>query len=262
MNSTAGVGVLLREWREDRRLSQLAVSAATGVSTRHLSCVETGRAKPSRDLVLHLARELDVSLRDQNQLLLAAGFAPTYSEHALDDPAMAPVLEVLADVLTQSEPNPAVIVDRHWNLVRANAAAFWLCHDVAPELLQPPANIALLSLHPDGLAPHIENLDEYAQHVIHRLARTAAASRDQQLSDLVEDLRRLAPSSGGPRPNGADVSFAVPMRLTVDGQTLALFSTIATFGTAVDITLAEVAIETFYPADAATRNHLATRPWS
>ncbi len=259
---TVGVGPLLRDWREQRRLSQLALSSATGVSTRHLSCVETGRAAPSRELVLHLAAELDVPLRERNRLLLAAGYAPVFQERALDDAAMRPVAEVLATVVDRSDPNPTVIIDRHWNLVLANEAALWLCTGIAPELLAPPANVARLSLAPDGLAPRIRNLDEYSAHLLHRIRHTAALARDIELTALAEELEDSAPGHFEDAPAMSDrPSFALPLQIDVDHHRLTLFSTIATFGTAIDITLAELSIETFYPADDHTAAVLGQRPW-
>jgi len=264
-----GVGPRLRKWRELRWLSQLALSSATGVSTRHLSCVETGRSAPSRELVLHLARELDVPLREQNQLLLVAGFAPVFAQRPLDDPSMAPVLSVLDSVVERSDPNPVVVVDGRWDLVRANTAALWMCSGVAPELLEPPANVARLSLHPDGLAPHVRNFDEYSSHLIDRLARAAAVTNDRALTELVVELVELA-AHGRPRSWSDEARaappfpppFALPLVIEVDGAVLRLFSTIATFGSAIDVTLSELSIETFYPADDATAEVLSTRPWT
>lgn len=259
------VGPQLRRWRELRRLSQLALSSATGVSTRHLSCVETGRSAPSRELVLHLARELEVPLREQNQLLLAAGYAPVFGHRPLDDPSMAPVLSVLDSVVHRSDPNPTVVVDGRWNLVHANASALWLCSGVAPELLEPPANVARLSLHPDGLAPRVRNFDVYSSHLIDRLARTAAVTNDGTLAALVDELVELATCSAPRRrqeEGSASLPFALPLVIEVDGTELRLFSTIATFGSAIDVTLSELSIETFYPADDATAEVLSTRPWT
>ena len=257
---------MLRDWREQRRLSQLALSAATGVSTRHLSCVETGRATPSRELVLHLAEELDVPLRDRNHLLLAAGYAPTYRERQLSDPELRPATDVLAAVVQRSDPNPTVVVDRYWNLVMANAAAFWMCGSVVPELLEPPINVARLSVHPHGLAPHVRNFEEYATHLMARIRRDAAVTRDATLGRLVDEMEELCAThslrSAVPRRANVGAPFAISLQIQVDGFELALFTTIATFGTPTDITLAELSIETFYPADDDTAAVLATRPWA
>ncbi|MCC5950674.1 MAG: helix-turn-helix transcriptional regulator [Acidimicrobiia bacterium] len=257
----AELGQLLRQWRARRHLSQLEVSSQTGVSTRHLSCVETGRARSSRELVLHLARALEVPLREQNRLLLAAGYAPVYDERPLDDAAMTAVADVLDDVLRCSDPNPAVVMDRHWNLQLANEAALWLCTGVAGWLLEPPVNVARLSLHPDGLAPRVRNFDRYAAHLVDRLQRTAELTGDSALVALLDEVSHLVPSESPPLPDGDGPVFALALEITVEGRDLSLFSTVATFGTAVDITLDELAIETFYPADPATAEVLASRPW-
>lgn len=256
--TVTGIGPMLREWREARRLSQLALSSAAGVSTRHLSCVETGRSRPSPELVLHLAEHLEVPLRARNQLLLAAGYAPVFRERPLDDPEMAPVALVLDSVLERSEPNPTVIVDRSWNLLRANAPALWLCTGVDPGLLEPPANIVRLSVHSDGLRPRIANFDEYAAHLAGRVRAAAVASRDPELAALADEVDDLV---GAPGPTAPTPAFAIPMCIEVDGRPLALFSTIATFGTATDVGLSELSIETFYPADDATAELLSSRPW-
>jgi transcriptional regulator with XRE-family HTH domain len=257
-----GVGPLLREWREARRLSQLALSNAAGVSTRHLSYVETGRARPSPELVLHLAEHLDVPLRARNHLLLAAGYAPVFEERPLDDPGMAPVALVLDSVLERSEPNPTVIVDRAWNLLQANAPALWLCTGVDPTLLEAPVNVVRLSVADGGLRPRIANFDEYAAHLVQRVRSAATTGRDPALAalaDEIDDLVGIPGSVAG--PGAAAPAFAIPMCIDVDGHCLALFSTIATFGTAVDVGLSELSIETFYPADDATAEVLASGPW-
>jgi transcriptional regulator with XRE-family HTH domain len=248
------VGDLLREWRRRRRLSQLDVSLDAAVSARHLSFVETGRSKPSRELVLHLAEFLDVPLRERNALLLAAGYAPAYGETPLDADAMEPVRGALDKILAGHAPYPAVIVDRRWDLVSANAPALAILSDgVAPELLAPPANALRVCLHPDGLAPRIANLGEYGAHLITRLQRQVAVSPDPGVAALRDELlgyRGTAePADAASEP--AELLFA-PLRLRALGHELRLFSTLATFGTALDITVAELAIESFFPADAAT----------
>jgi transcriptional regulator with XRE-family HTH domain len=251
----APLGTLLRDWRRRRRLSQLDLALEAGVSARHLSFLETGRSQPSREMVLHLAEELDVPLRDRNQLLLAAGFAPAYEERRIDAPEMAPVREALDRVLTGHEPYPAVVVDRWWNLVAGNRSIALFTGMVAPELLEPPANALRIALHPDGTAPRIANLGEWRAHLLERLHRQAAVTADPRLERLYEEL------SGYPAPP-VDEPFeideiAVPLRIRADdGQELAFFSTIATFGTAVDITLAELSIEAFFPADPITAGAL------
>lgn len=253
-----GVGDLLREWRRRRRLSQLDLSLEAAVSARHLSFVETGRSKPSRELLLHLADQLEMPLRDRNALLLAGGYAPVYRERPLDADEMAPVRAAIDQVLAGHAPFPAVVVDRHWNLVAINTpASALLTTGVAPELLAPPANALRVSLHPDGLAPRIANLAEYGAHLLTRLRRQVATAPDPELTELYDELRAL-PGIVEEDP-GADEPAArvfAPLRLRSDAGELAFFSTIATFGTALDVTLEELAIESFYPADAATADAL------
>ena len=244
----ADVGSLLREWRQRRRLSQLDLSCEAEVSTRHLSFLETGRAKPSREMILHLAEQLDVPLRARNEMLLAAGFAPAYGERVLQDPQMAPVREAVALVLDGYRPHPALAVDREWNLVAANASVGLLTAGVAAELLQPPANVLRLSLHPDGMAPRIGNLAQWRAHVLHRLAREAHLTADPGLSALHAELSAL-PGGIDPAPPNA---IAVPLRIRHGDGELTFLSTVTVFGTAVDITAAELSIEAFLPADPAT----------
>ena len=256
----SGVGPLLREWRHARRLSQLELANVAEVSTRHLSCVETGRARPSAELVLHLASHLDVPLRSRNQLLLAAGYAPAFPERGLDDAAMAPLAAMLDTVVERSAPNPVVVVDRCWNLVRANAPALWLCSGIDDALLEPPINLVRISIDPAGLKPRIVNFDEYARHLEERVRASASATRDPQLLAMAEDLRGLC--GGIARPDTDGPPFAVPLEIDVAGRRLSLFSTIATFGAPTDVGTSELSIETFYPADDATASTLATAPWA
>lgn len=260
MGTPTGVGPLLRGWREQRRLSQLALASGAGVSTRHLSFVETGRSRPSPELLLHLAAELQVPLRARNQLLLAAGYAPVYPERTLDDPEMAPVATVLDQVLERSEPNPTVIVDASWTLQRANAPALWLCSEVAPDLLEPPADLVRVALDPRGLAPHLRNLDEVAAHLLHRARLAAVTAGDESALARVDGLAREL--GHDQQPTADAESFALPMLVEVGGHELALFSTVATFGAPTEVTLSELSIETFYPADDATAEVLAARPWA
>jgi transcriptional regulator with XRE-family HTH domain len=251
-----GVGDLLRGWRQRRRLSQLDLSLEAEVSARHLSFVETGRSRPSRELVLHLAEHLDVPLRERNSLLLAAGYAPVYQERSLEDAEMDPVREALDLILSGHEPYPAVIVDRHWDLVTGNGAALTLfAAGVAPELLEPPVNVYRLGLHPEGLAPRVRNLAEYSTHLLIRLQREVALTGDVALAALLDEVRAY-PGLTHPPSVDADPArmLVLPMEFTtVDGQELSFFSTLATFGTALDITVAELSIEAFFPADAATQ---------
>jgi transcriptional regulator with XRE-family HTH domain len=252
---TAGVGELLRDWRRRRRLSQLDVSLDAAVSARHLSFVETGRSKPSRELVLHLAEHLDVPLRERNALLLAAGYAPIYPETSLDAEEMAPVRGALQKILDGHAPFPGVIVDRRWDVVSANAPALALMSEgVAPELLAPPVNALRISLHPDGLAPRIANLGEYSEHLLGRLRRQQALSPDPGVQELYDELRGYpGVDDGTAAPASPAELLFVPLRLRALGdRDLAFFSTIATFGTALDVTLSELAIESFFPADEAT----------
>jgi transcriptional regulator with XRE-family HTH domain len=254
ITSSAGVGPLLRDWRSRRRLSQMELALDADVSARHLSFVETGRSQPSRALVLQLADHLDVPLRERNALLLAAGYAPAYGARPLADETMAPVREALQRLLKGHEPFPAVAVDRQWELVSANEPAMaLLTNGVAPSLLEPPANTLRISLHPEGLAPRIVNLAEYSSHLLHLVAREAAATGDPALVALHSELAGYPGVDASPRtPDPADTLF-IPLRLRgPDGDELSFFSTIARFGTALDVTVAELAIECFFPADEKT----------
>ncbi len=255
ISAPLGIGDLLRDWRQRRRLSQLDLSNEAAVSARHLSFVETGRSKPSRELVLHLAEHLDVPLRERNSLLMAAGYAPVYRERSLDDDEMDPVRGALDMILAGHEPYPAVIVDRLWNLVTANTAALTLFTvGVAPHLLEPPVNVVRLGVHPEGLAPRTRNLAEFSEHLLLRLQRQLAVSPDPELQALYEEvLAYPGVSHESPIVTDPTTLLFVPMRFEApSGQELSLFSTLATFGTALDITLAELSIESFFPADAAT----------
>jgi transcriptional regulator with XRE-family HTH domain len=247
------VGALLREWRRRRRLSQLDLSNEAGVSTRHLSFVETGRSRPSREMVLHLAERLEVPRRERNHLLLAAGFAPAFQQRGLDDPEMTAVRDAVDLVLAAYEPYPAVAIDRAWCLVAGNRSVGLLVEGVAPELLEPPANVLRLSLHPDGMAPRIVNLAEWRGHLLHRLSREADISGAADLAALHEELLGY-PGGLDPAPSNA---IAVPLRIRHGQDELAFLSTVTTFGTAIDITVAELSIEAFLPADAPTAAAMA-----
>jgi transcriptional regulator with XRE-family HTH domain len=244
-------------------MSQLDLAVEAQVSARHLSFVETGRSKPSRELVLHLAEHLDVPLRERNQLLLAAGYAPVYPATSLDAEEMGPVRDALDRLLRGHEPFPAVVVDRRWDLVSANGPALGILADgVDPHLLEAPANTLRVSLHPRGLAPRIGNLAEYGAHLLHRLHRQALAAGDDSLLDLHEELRGYLDDAGvAPAPPSNDPTdmLFVPLLLrTRDGGELRFFSTLTTFGTALDVTMAELAIEAFFPADETTVAQLRT----
>jgi transcriptional regulator with XRE-family HTH domain len=254
----ARVGDLLRGWRQRRRRSQLDLAVEAEVSARHLSFVETGRSRPSRELLLHLAEHLDVPLRDRNTLLLAAGYAPAHPRTPIDAPEMAPVRNALDAILAGHEPYPAVIVDHRWDVVTANGAALAVLVDgVARELLTPPMNALRVTLHPDGLAPRIANLAEWAAHLVDRLQRQATASGDAALAALLDELLSYPGVAGSHGEEDTAGRLFVPLRLRHDrvGE-LALFSTVATFGTALDLTVAELAIESFFPADDATARAL------
>ena len=256
----AMVGEQLRGWRERRRVSQLDLSLQAGISARHLSFVETGRSKPSSGLILRLSEELDVPLRERNALLLAGGFAPAYPERGLDAPPLSAVTEAMRQVITAHMPNPALAVDGHWELIDANDAVFAMVAGSAPELMEPPVNVLRVSLHPDGMAPNILNLAQWRRHVLFRLRRQADRSGDPFLNELYEELLGYPggePGRGGSGPadepgieSAADV--VLPLRVRLAGQDLSFLSTTTVFGSPLDVTVAELAIESFYPADAAT----------
>ena len=254
------VGHLLRDWRLRRRLSQLDLAVEAGVSARHVSFVETGRSRPSAEMVMQLAEHLEVPLRDRNALLLAAGYAPAFAQHDLDDPEMGPVREALERLLRGHEPYPAVVVDRHWGLVAANRPVAKLTAGVAPHLMEPPVNVLRLSLHPDGLAPRILNLGEWRAHLLDRLARQAVVSGDPALFALHEELAALPGAEPGQGVDLETSEIAVPLRLGVEGEELAFISTATSFGTAIEVTVSELAIESLFPADEATARFL--RAWS
>lgn len=258
----AAIGPLLRAWRQRRRRSQLDLALDAEVSQRHLSFVESGRAAPSREMVLRLAEQLDVPLRERNALLLAAGFAPAFAERPLDDPALAAARAAVERILQAHVPHPALAVDRHWHLVAANAAVAPLLRGVTEAaLLAPPVNVLRLSLHPRGLAPHIANLAEWRAHLLERLRRQVMASADPALAALLAELSGLeapAPASAPVRgaPEHAAGGLVVPLELdSLEGR-LSLISTTTVFGTPVEVTLSELAVEAFYPADAATAERL------
>jgi transcriptional regulator with XRE-family HTH domain len=244
------VGGLLREWRARRRLSQLELALEADVSTRHLSFVETGRSQPSRDMVVRLAERLDVPLRERNHLLLAAGYAPAYPETDMDDERMQSVREALRQVLRGHEPYPALVVDRHWELLDANAGVALLLEGVAPEQLAPPVNALRLALHPDGLAPRIRNLGEWRAHLLGRLRRQVQAGHDPQLASLLAELRGYPCAEPEPLvelPGAGEI--VVPLRIAHGKVELRLMSIVSTFGTPLDVTLQELSIEAFFPAD-------------
>jgi transcriptional regulator with XRE-family HTH domain len=246
------VGALLRDWRQRRHFSQLDLSIEAGISSRHLSFVETGRSRPSRAMVLQLAATLEVPKREQNQLLIAAGFAPAFPERPLDDPELSAIRAGLDRVLKAYEPYPCLVVDRAWNMVMANAGVAPILEDVASHLLESP-NALRISLHPEGLAPRILNLAKWRFHVLGRLAREAAASGSEELRTLHEELVAYP---GGMHAGVDDGGVAVPMVLDSPAGPLSFISTVTTFGTALDLTAAELSIEAFLPADDATAKAL------
>ena len=247
------VGLLLRDWRQRRRLSQLDLAVEAEVSARHLSFVETGRSKPSRELLLHLAEHLDVPLRERNTLLVAAGYAPVYAERPIDSPDMAPVRDAVERILTGHAPFPAIVIDRRHDLVSANEPAQALLADgVDPALLDGRVNALRVSLHPNGLAPRIVNLAEWSSHLLDQLRREASASADPALDQLLAELRTYPGVVDAPLPHDGPAPLFVPLQLRVGDAVLSFASTIATFGTALDITTAELSIESFFPADEET----------
>ncbi|WP_418130966.1 helix-turn-helix transcriptional regulator [Variovorax sp. 375MFSha3.1] len=248
-------GAHLRHWRTHRRLSQLDLAQEAEVSTRHLSYVETGRAAPSREMVLRLAERLEVPLRERNALLVAAGFAPMYRQRSLDDPAMAAARRAVDLVLKGHEPFPALAVDRHWNLVAHNALVPLLMEGASPELLKPPINVLRLSLHPEGVAPRIANLAQWRVHLLERLQQQIAATGDAALQSLHDELEAYpapAVSHDAPVIDTALSAVAVPFQVVMPGGVLSFISTITIFGTPVDVTLQELAVESFFPADEQT----------
>jgi transcriptional regulator with XRE-family HTH domain len=247
------IGEKLRDWRQRRRLSQLDLAADAEISSRHLSFLETGRAAPSREMILRLADQLDVPLRERNAWLLAAGFAPVFPERPLDDAELKPTLDMVETILAAHSPFPALAVDGHWNLVRANGALTPLLADAAPFLLEPPVNVLRLSLHPQGLAPRILNLFEWKSHLLHRLRRQIADSADPVLVELLDEL--AAYPAGRPSPVVAN-AIAVPLQLKTESGILSFISTTMVFGTPLDVALSELAIETFLPADETTAEAL------
>jgi transcriptional regulator with XRE-family HTH domain len=248
----------LREWRQRRRLSQLALAMDAEISTKHLSFLETGRAQPSRDMVLNLAERLEVPLRERNVLLVAAGYAPIFPERALDDPALQAARKAVDLVLAGHEPYPALAVDRHWTLIAANRAVAPLLAGADPSLLAPPVNVLRLSLHPQGLAPRIANLREWRAHLLERLRAQVELSADIVLDKLMKELAEypVPPATTKPPAKEDYAGVVVPLQMITDNGVLSFFSTTTVFGTPVDITLSELALESFFPADAATAEAL------
>jgi transcriptional regulator with XRE-family HTH domain len=242
------VGELLRQWRHRRGISQLDLALAAEVSARHVSLVETGKSRPSADMILRLADQLHVPLRDRNRLLLAAGFAPRYAERPLDHDALSAARDAVRRVLHAHEPYPALVFDRRWNIVLTNRAIDPFLAQVAPELLRPPVNLVRLGLHPRGFARLVVNLADVRAMFRNRVGRQLATAPDPELTAIYEEL--LAPGPDETAGQRIDSDVVLPMIVRLDGRELRLFSTITTFGTPMDITLDEIAIESYYPADA------------
>lgn len=247
------IGQHLREWRQRRRLSQLDLALEAEISTRHLSFLETGRTRPSREMVLRLAEQLEVPLRERNTLLLAAGFAPMFQDRALDDPALGAARAAVTTMLDAHEPYPALAVDRHWHMVVANRSVAPLISGAATALLRPPVNVLRLTLHPDGLAPRIANLPEWRAHLLARLRRQVTQTADPALNALFQELQDYPMPDGSTAASADAASVIVPLRLRTEEGVLSLLSTTTVFGTPMDVMVSELAIETFLPADAATR---------
>lgn len=254
------VGPLLRGWRDQRRRSQMDLALHVGVSPRHLSFVETGRARPSAELVLALAEGLEVPLRQRNTLLLAAGYAPRYRETPLDAPQMQRAMAAVQRILDAHDPYPGLVLDRRWDVVGANAAAMALLQWLPDHLLQPPMNIMRLSLHPDGMAARTTNLPEWAGYLLRQLDQSLAATGDPEIRALSEEIRAYPSVADLPAPApDADPQIVLSVELVGPTGPLRMFTTLTTFGTPRDITLEELVVELFYPADDATAQALAGR---
>jgi transcriptional regulator with XRE-family HTH domain len=274
MGASKSVGDLLREWRQRRRLSQLALACDAEISTRHLSFVETGRAQPSREMILHLSEQMEIPMRERNILLVAAGYAPIFSERSLEDPALVTVRKAIDLILEGQKPFPAFAIDRHWNIVASNRALPEIYQGVAPHLVKPPMNGLRLTLHPDGLAPRVANLAEWHEHVAARLRRQIDLTADPVLIELLREfseypgakLKRKTDSTDANSRDGREIlpedGIVVPFRLNTLLGLLSFFTTTTVFGTPVDVMLSELAIESFYPADAATAEAVHAAPSS
>ena len=251
------VGNLLREWRTRRRLSQFDLAFEADISTRHLSFMETGRSTPSREMLLRLSEPLEIPLRERNVLLMAAGYAPVFPERPLDDPALDAAHKAVGLVLTGHEPYPALAIDRRWNLVAANRALAPLLEGIDAELLRPPVNVLRLSLHPEGLAPKIANFGEWRAHLFLRLRQQIHATADPFLEELMRELNDYPVPPGEDAPAEPEYGgVVVPLRLITKAGVLSFFSTTTIFGTPVDITLSELAVESLFPADTDTAEKL------
>lgn len=250
----------MREWRERRRQSQLDVSIDVGVSTRHLSFVETGRSRPSPELVLAVAEHLDVPLRERNTMLLAAGYAPRYSQRALDEPSMARVRASLQRMLDAHDPYPGVVIDRQWNVLLANQAAGALSDGLPDHLLRPTMNVFRVCLHPDGLARRTANFEDWASYLLRQLRRTIQVTGDPEVEALEAEILGYPNLADLPQPDGVsywdDPPLLVPFQLVAGPVELSFFTTLTTFGTPRDVTLDELCVELFFPADDRTEQLL------
>ena len=244
------VGEHLRDWRQRRRLSQLDLASEAEISARHLSFLETGRSQPSREMILHLAEQLEIPMRERNILLVAGGFAPIFPERSLDDPALASARKAIDLMLESQKPYPAFAIDRNWNIAASNGALQPMYVGVSPELLARPVNAMRLSLHPKGLAPAIVNLAGWRAHLLHRLRSQIGLTADPKLIELQRELLSYPAPSESPGKNANDV--VVPFKVRVGESILSFFSTTMVFGTPLDVTLSELALESFFPADAET----------
>jgi transcriptional regulator with XRE-family HTH domain len=254
--SSPPVGVLLREWRERRRLTQLDLALEAEVSTRHVSFLETGRSRPSREMIERLAKQLEIPLRERNALLLSAGFAPAFPERDLNGTELREARAAIDLVLTGHEPYPALAVDRHWTLIAANRATAPFFEGVAPHLRLPPVNVLRATLHPEGLAPRIANLPEWGAHMLRRLRRQIDITADTTLIALLEELSGYLEGTDVSYAGSDRPGFVVPLRLRAGQGILSFLYTTTLFGTPLDVTLDELAIESFFPADRATADAL------
>ncbi|MEV8427682.1 helix-turn-helix transcriptional regulator [Streptomyces sp. HUAS 31] len=253
-----GVGPLLRAWREQRRVSQLELALRADSSARHISFIETGRSRPSEEMVLRLAEHLEVPVRERNALLLAAGYAPRYPETPLDDPALDALRAGMEQLIQGYEPYPALVVDAMYNVQAANRGILMLLDDIPEHLLEPPLNAMRLTLHPDGLAPRIRNLREWRGHLLAQMQRQIALHRSEPLRELYEEVAAypVPADAPGAEPDEPVPYFALPMQIEHEGRVLSFISSISTFNTPMDVTVAELAIETLLPADPATVKYL------
>ncbi|NEC30870.1 helix-turn-helix domain-containing protein [Streptomyces sp. SID8111] len=261
-SAAGGAGPLLRAWREQRRVSQLELALRAGSSARHISFVETGRARPSEEMVLRLAEHLDVPVRERNALLLAAGYAPRFPETPLDDPALGALREGIEQLIGGFEPYPALVVNALYDVVAANSGVLQLLDGVPQDLLEPPLNTMRLTLHPRGLAPRIRNLRQWRGHLLAQMERHIALRRSEPLRALYEEVAAYpVPASAREGEEAEEVAayFALPMRIEHRGRTLSFVSSVSTFNTPMDVTVAELAVETLLPADPATAEYLQSQ---